>query len=116
VLETLPKVLFTGEGRLLAGDTARFRKGLFEGKLVVSPSEICVPGSVVTNGMLVNVRRVLWAGERFSWPILYLHETRCVDKLGNGNAVRAVVACRSAYLMPEMNCRLTHLQVAHAAV
>lgn len=65
----LPKPLLIGEGRLLDGDTARLRNGLFEGKLVVSPGEICLPDSVGANGVSVTGRRALWAGERFSWPI-----------------------------------------------
>lgn len=103
-LEIPPKVLFTGEGGLLAGDTARFRKGLFEGNLVASPGEFWVPDSVSTNGMLVNGRRVLWAGERLSWPILYLHETGCVDKFGqwqccasSGRMAKALNCCHNEW-------------------
>jgi len=101
VLETVPNVLFIGEGMLLVGDTVRFRKGLFEGRLVVSPGDICLPDSVVAKGLLASARRVLWAGERFSWPILYLSgsdETRRVDKFGQRrDSVRGVVASQRLY-------------------
>lgn len=72
VLGMLPKVLVTGDGRLLAGDTARFLKGLLEGKFVVSPGDICLADSVGANEVSASLgRRVKWAGERFSWPISY---------------------------------------------
>lgn len=35
------KPLATGDGRLLAGDTARFRNGLFDGKLGVREGDSC---------------------------------------------------------------------------
>lgn len=72
VLGKLPKEVVTGEGRLLAGDTARFRKGLFEGKFDVSPGEICRSGSNEVDVVLADSRRVFWAGERFKRAIALL--------------------------------------------
>ena len=61
-------VVVMGEGRLFAGDAARLRKGLFEGKLAVSPGDVClsVAGGRYT---LAGRRRVVEAGERFKRPM-----------------------------------------------
>ena len=59
VLEMLPKEFPTGEGRLLAGDTARLRKGLFDGRLLESPGEICLLGSDEVSEGLAKSRRVV---------------------------------------------------------
>ena len=57
-----------GEGKLLEGDVARLRKGLFEGKFAVSPGDIClsVSGGRYT---LAGRRRAVEAGERFKRPM-----------------------------------------------
>ena len=60
-----------GEGKLLEGDVARLRKGLFEGKFAVSPGDDClsVSGGRYT---LAGRRRAVEAGERFKRPMSYV--------------------------------------------
>lgn len=65
VLGMLPKVETIGE---FAGDAARFRKGLFEFRLV-SPGEGSLPASVDRFPELAGDLRVGNAGERFRRPI-----------------------------------------------
>ena len=69
VLGILPNAGLTGEGRMLAGDTARFRNGLFDGRLAVSPGEICLPESVDVDKKSAHGRREVWAGQRFKRAI-----------------------------------------------
>ena len=57
-----------GEGRLFAGDAARLRKGLFEGKFAVSPGDVCLSESG-GRYTLAGRRRVVEAGERFKRPM-----------------------------------------------
>lgn len=57
-------VVARGEGKLFAGDAARLRKGLFEGKFAVSPGDVCLSESAAwpctdcTSDILGNHRRV----------------------------------------------------------
>ncbi len=48
----------TGDGRLLAGDAARLRKGLFDGKFAVRPGDGKLDDSVVKIRLLADGRRV----------------------------------------------------------
>ena len=60
VVGMLAKVLLTGEGREFAGETARLRKGLLDGRFVVSPGDICrLPDSGGVRGLSVNPRKEL---------------------------------------------------------
>ena len=61
-------VVATGEGRLFAGDAARLRKGLFEGKFAVSPGDVCLSESGARY-TLAGTRRLVEAGERFKRPM-----------------------------------------------
>ena len=54
----LLKVVATGDGRLLAGDTARLRKGLFDGKFAVRPGDGSPRASGVEVKLLADERRV----------------------------------------------------------
>ncbi len=61
-------VVAMGEGKLFAGDAARLRKGLFEGKFAVSPGEVCLSDSGARY-TLAGTRRAVEAGERFKRPM-----------------------------------------------
>lgn len=108
-----PNVFATGDGRLLAGDTARFRNGLFEGKFV-RPGDICLAESVDVIGMSAIGRRAVWAGERFRRPISYVsrrHETGLSILLAL-ECGRMTERLSRAQWMDEK--RLTYLQTAPA--
>ena len=49
------KPALIGDGRLLAGDAVRLRKGLFEGKVVLSPGEDCLTESAEILSVLANL-------------------------------------------------------------
>ena len=68
----LLKVVATGDGRALAGDAARLRKGLFDGKFAVRPGDGSPRASVVKDRLLADGRRAGCLGERFSRPMSYL--------------------------------------------
>ena len=70
VFGMLWKVVVTGDGRLLAGDAARLRKGLLDGKFAVKPGDDSPRESVVEVKLLADGRRAGCLGERFRRPIL----------------------------------------------
>lgn len=79
VLGMLLNVVLTGDGRLLAGDAARLRKGLLEGKFAVNTGDGSLRESVVEDKLLAEGRRAGCLGERFRRPISYQEfETRVV--------------------------------------
>lgn len=67
----LLKVVLTGDGRLLAGEVARLRKGLLDGRFAVRPGEGSLRESVVEERLLAEGRRVGCLGERFRRRISY---------------------------------------------
>lgn len=67
----LLKVDVTGDGRLLAGDTARLRKGLFEDKFTVRRGDGSPRESIVESKLLAEGRRVGCLGERFRRAMSY---------------------------------------------
>ena len=72
------KVLLTGDGRLLAGDVARLRKGLLDGKFAVRPGDSSLGESVVEDRLLTDARRAGCLGERFKRPMSKGRETGVV--------------------------------------
>ena len=65
----LLKVAVTGDGRLLAGDAARLRKGLLDGKLAVRPGDNSE--SVMEERLLAEARSAGCLGERFRRAMSY---------------------------------------------
>ncbi len=61
----LLKVVVTGDGRLLAGDAARLRKGLLDGKFAVRPGDGSLGDSIVEDRLLAEARREGCLAERF---------------------------------------------------
>lgn len=60
------KVVVTGDG---AGDAARLRKGLLDGRFAVRPGEVCLSESVVEDRLLAEGRRAGCLWERFKRPM-----------------------------------------------
>ena len=76
------KVVLTGDGRLFAGDVARLRKGLLDGKFAVRPGDGSLCESVVEDKLLAEARRAGCLGERFRRPISYQRRETGVVGLG----------------------------------
>ena len=79
LLGMLLKVRLTGDGRLLAGDVARLRKGLLDGKFAVRPGDGSLGESVVEDKLLAEARRAGCLGVRFRRPMSYQRRETGVD-------------------------------------
>ena len=81
------KVGFIGDGRLLAGEAARLRNGLLEGRFAVRPGDGSLRESVNEDKLMAEGRRAGCLGERFrrrmSNPRTLTFETQIVSLFSN---------------------------------
>ena len=82
-LDAWLKVMFIGDGRLLAGEAARLRNGLLEGRFAVKPGDGSLRESVKEDKLMAEGRRAGCLGERFrrrmSNPRTLTFETQIVS-------------------------------------